>query len=423
MTTVEESGNSPVEDAVPGPLDGVRIIAFTQFLLGPAAAQYLADMGADVVKIEEPVRGPHERRWAGAESFVNGESTFFMLAHRNVRSIGIDLKSPEGQEVAKRLCRSADVVLANFRPGVMERLGLGYDDLAADNPRLVYAAASGYGAHGPHRHLPGQDLLLQATAGLASVTGAAGGPPVAAGSAVVDQHAAALLAMGILAALHGREQTGKGQQLEVTMVEAALDLQAEPLLYHLNGAVVERPEVPIASSFHEAPYGFYEVQDGYVALSLSPIRLISDVLGAPEVLAPYLDPSLAYTKREDIYRALSPLLKGFGRDELIGLFREHGIWCAPVNDYDAMLADEAIAELDPIVSINHPSAGEVRLLRHPIRYQSTPATIRRLPPALGEHSQEVLEGLGYTAEEVAGLQQAGIVNRVSARPNQEEQAR
>ena len=404
-TETERTNGSPT-----GVLSGVRIIAFTQFLLGPAAAQYLADMGADVIKVEEPVVGPHERRWSGAENFANGVSTFFLLAHRNVRSIGINLKDPDGQALARKLCQSADVVLANFRPGVMERLGLGYDELSKDNPRLVYAEASGYGTDSPYRDLPGQDLLLQATAGLAAVTGSSDGPPVAAGAAVVDQHAAALLAMGVLGALHGRNAAGVGQKLEVTMVEAALDLQSEPLTYHLNGAVVERPAVPLASAFHEAPYGFYKVKDGYVALSLSPIALISEALGSPDELKPYLDPSVRLTRREDIYSALAPLLSDFGQEALLDHFRQHGIWCAPVNDYDAVMCDKVVEHLQPVMTVDHPSAGPVKLLKHPIRYAKTPATVRRMPPSLGEHCEEVLEELGITPEEIEGLQRSGVVN-------------
>lgn len=390
-------------------LEGVRIIAFTQFLLGPAAAQYLGDMGADVIKIEEPRRGPHERRWAGAESFLHGESTFFMLAHRNVRSIGLDLKSEEGRDVAQRLCEGADVALVNFRPGVMERLGLGYEELSLVNERLIYASASGYGADSPARGLPGQDLLLQATSGLAAVTGSADGPPVAAGAAVVDQHAASLLAMGVLGALHHRERTGRGQRLEVTMVEAALDLQAEPLLYHLNGAKVERPRVPLGSAFHEAPYGFYQLRDGYIVLSLSPIALISAALGDPEELRPYLDPAVVFERREEIYRALSPLLAGYVRRDLVHLFREHDIWCASVNDYDEALADEAVAYLDPVQEIDHPTAGKVRLLRHPIRYSSGHATVRQMPPLLGEHTVQVLKEAGLGADEIGKLQESRTV--------------
>ena len=391
-------------------LDGVRIIAFTQFLLGPAAVQYLADMGADVIKIEEPGRGPHERRWAGAGSFVNGVSTFFLLAHRNVRSVSVDLKQPEGLAVARELCRGADVVVSNFRPRVMEKLGLEYEDLRREKPELIYACASGYGSDSPHRDLPGQDLLLQAITGLAAATGRADGPPVAAGAAVVDQHAASLLAMGILAALHHRTATGQGQRVEVTMVQAALDLQIEPYLYHLNGAVVERPTTGLASSFHEAPYGFYEVEDGHVALSLSPVHLISEALGSPAELEAYLDPAVALAQRNEIHTALSPLLRPFARDELLTLFRSHGIWCAPVNDYDDVARDPLVTHLNPVQEIDHPQAGAVRILKHPIRYSSGSAGIRHLPPAQGQHTNEVLSQTGYTSQEIDELRQVGAVS-------------
>ncbi len=397
-------------------LEGVRVVAFTQFLLGPAAAQYLADMGADVVKIEEPTKGPHERRWAGAGSFVNGVSTFFMLAHRNVRSLGLDLKHPQAREVVLDLCREADVALVNFRPGVMERLGFSYEDLSAQNPGLIYASASGYGSDSPFRDLPGQDLLLQATTGLAAVTGTAGGPPVAAGAAIVDQHGASLLAMGVLGALHQRFRTGRGQRVEVTMVQAGLDLQTEPLLYHLNGAPVERPSVPLASAFHEAPYGFYQVADGYVALSLSPIRTISEALGEPAQLEPYLDPSLAFSQREEIYRALSPLLREHTVAGLLELFRSHGIWCAPVNDYDAAMQDPLITHLQPVERIEHPEAGEVSLLRHPVSYSSGVSAVRHTPPGLGEQTRDVLTELGYEQARIDALISAGAVGepRVTA---------
>jgi len=301
------------------------------------------------------------------------------------------------------------VVLVNFRPGVMERLGLGYEDLRRENPSLVYACASGFGADSPYKDLPGQDLLLQASTGLAAVTGQAGGPPVAAGAAVVDQHGAALLAMGILGALHHRATTGEGQQVEVTMAQAGLDLQAEPLLYHLNGAVVERPRVPLGSSFHEAPYGFYPVRDGHVALSLSPIRQVSAALGDPPDLEPYLDPRDALERREEIYEVLRPLLCDFTVAGLVDLLREHHVWCAPVNDYDAALAEPFMQHLDPVEEVDHPQAGPVRLLRHPVRYSTGTAQSRRLPPALGQHTDEVLREAGLDEERIGRLRADGVI--------------
>jgi crotonobetainyl-CoA:carnitine CoA-transferase CaiB-like acyl-CoA transferase len=390
-------------------LEGVRVVAFTTFLVGPAAVQYLADMGADVVKVEECTHGPHERRWSGAQTFLNEESLLFLMAHRNVRSVGLNLKEPSGREVAQGLCREADVVVSNFRPGVMERLGLGYETLRRDNPGLIYASASGYGSKSPYRDLPGQDLLIQAISGFPAVTGRGDGPPIAAGAVVADQHAATLLALGILGALHGRQRTGEGQEVEVTMLESSLDLQSEGYACHLNGATLTRARTGIATTYHEAPYGFYEVQDGYVALSISPIAQVSEALGNPLELEPYLDPSVAFTRREEIYVALSPLLRPFTRDGLIERLRASGVWCAPVYDYAEALADPALQALDPITEFEHPRAGTVRVTGHPIRYSSGRAAVERVPPALGEHTDEVLQSLGYSAQEVNDLRTEGVV--------------
>jgi len=390
-------------------LSDVRIVAFTTFLIGPAATQYLADMGADVVKVEEPHRGPHERHWSGAGTFLNDVSVFFLMSNRNVRSVGLDLKHPRGRQAALDLCRDADVVVTNFRPGVMERLGLGYETLREQKPDLIYACASGYGSDGPYSDLPGQDLLLQAITGLPSVSGRADGPPIAAGAAIVDQHSATLLALGILAALHRRDVTGDGERLEVTMVQAALDLQSEALSYHLNGPGLRRSAAGLATSYHEGPYGFYEVRDGYVALSLSPMRLISEALGEPAQLASLLDPADAFTLREEIYAALAPLLCDHTRASLVELLRGHGVWCAPVNSWDEMPSDPVVAQLEPIQRIEHPQAGEVRVVGHPIAFASGEAAVRRTPPALGEHTDEVLSALGYDERMLAELREERVV--------------
>jgi crotonobetainyl-CoA:carnitine CoA-transferase CaiB-like acyl-CoA transferase len=390
-------------------LQDVKIVAFTQFLLGPAAVQYLADMGADVIKVEPPGRGAYERGWSGGNAWANGVSVFFLLAHRNNRSITLDLKSEEGQELARRLVDEADVLVENFRPGVAARLGLDYEQLRARNPRLIYATASGYGSDSPYRDLPGQDLLLQAMTGLAAATGRAAEPPTAAGAAVVDQHAATLLALGILGALHHREKTGEGQRVEVTMVQAALDLQQEPVVYHANGGTVERPQEPLASGFHEGPYGFYETKDGHIALSLSPVKLIGEVLGHADELREFHDRALAFERREDIHRALSPLVRDYETAALVELLRGHGIWCAPVNDYDAALADPVVAHVDPMMTIDHPEAGTVRLLRHPVRYGAWDAGMRLQPPQLGEHTDAVLAELGVDAPGVTRLREGGVV--------------
>jgi crotonobetainyl-CoA:carnitine CoA-transferase CaiB-like acyl-CoA transferase len=389
-------------------LQDVKIAAFTQFLLGPAAVQYLADMGADVVKVE-PLAGGYERRWAGGGTWPQGVSAFFLLAHRNVRSLAVDLKTRDGLTIARRLASDADVLVENFRPGVMERLGLGYEELRTLKPDLIYATGSGYGSDSPFRDLPGQDLLLQAITGMAAVTGSAEQPPTAAGAAVVDQHAAALLAMGILGALHHRARTGEGQRVEVTMVQAGLDLQTEPFVYDQNGGTVRRPSEPLGSAFHEAPYGFYATSDGHVAVSVSPVKRVAEALGDPEELRGLDDPAAALERREAIHRALAPLLARGTTAEIVARLRAGGVWCAPVNDYSAALADPVVAHVDPAFELEHPEAGTVRLLKHPVRYGSGEFAVRRQPPRLGEHTETVLGELGFAAEDISAFRDAGAI--------------
>src|SRR5215207_6783376 len=259
-----------------GLLNGIRIVGFTQWLFGPAAVQYLCDMGAEVIKVEPPGRGSWERQWAGGDTFINGVSACFLLTHRNVRSVALDLKQPAGQEAVRRLVATADVVIENYRPGVMAKFGLDYDEVRKVNSDVIYASASGYGTgDGPYRGLPGQDLLVQALSGMIWAGGQEDQVPRPAGAAIVDQHAGLLLATGVLGALLHRERTGEGQKVDVSMVEAALDLQLEPVTYHLNGGHVERPSTPIGSSFHQAPYGVYETKTGCIVLSLNSMQTLS----------------------------------------------------------------------------------------------------------------------------------------------------
>ena len=390
-------------------LSGIRILSFTQWLLGPAAVQYLADMGADVIKIEPPGTGAFERGWAGGNTFRNGVSVFFLLANRNQRSLTLNLKHPEGLAITQRLVERADVLVENFRPGVMDRLSLGYQNVRAINPGIIYASASGFGQESPFRHLPGQDLIIQAMSGLAAATGRAGEPPTPAGAAVVDQHGASLLAMGILAALLQKKRAGEGQRVEVTMLEAALDLQLEPVVYFLNGGKVERPREPLGSSFHQGPYGVYQTQDGYLVISLSPVTAIREALGGPEELIPYEDPSITMEKREEIHRVLAPFFRTRETKESVEILQAHGVWCAPVQWYDRALQDPAVKYLDPFVEIDHPRAGRVTLLKHPVRYGGRGATIRLLPPEVGEHTREILEELGYSQAEAGRLRSVGAI--------------
>ena len=395
--------------AGPGPLDGVRVIALTHYLFGPACAQYLADMGASVVKIEEPRMGAWERSWAGGNTYVGGVSAFYLVTHRNVRSIGLNLKSEQGRQIALRLLDSADVLIENFTPGVMARLRLGFDEVHQLNPSLIYASGSGYGDRSPYRELPGQDLLIQAVSGLSSITGTSSMPPIPSGAPVVDQHAATLLALAIVAALHRRSRTGQGDLVEVSMINAALDLQQEPLAYYMNGGLVSRPASPLGSTFHDAPYGIYETKDGQMALSLSPLEDVSRALGDPDVLRPFLGGSGDPGRQDELYEALAGLLRFRSTDEITAVFRTAGVWCSPVNDYEALLRDPAVNALEPFVTIPLPGSAAVRLVGAPIRFLSGSANRPSPPPGLGQHTTEILGELGFNSAEIDAFREEGVI--------------
>jgi crotonobetainyl-CoA:carnitine CoA-transferase CaiB-like acyl-CoA transferase len=389
-------------------LAGVRVVSFTQFLLGPSGVQFLADLGADVVKIEPPGGRLWERNWSGADVFKNGVSVFFLLAHRNQRSLTLDLKHPEGRAVARRLVERADVVVQNFRPGVMARHGLDWEATKSLNPRLIYVSASGYGESSPYRDRPGQDLLMQGVSGLASISGRADQPPTAVGTAVIDQHGATLLALGVLGALLERHRTGQGAHVEVSMLRAALDLQIESATYFLNGARLDKTRTPLASTFHPPPYGIYPTCDGHLILSMSPLAQLADALELP-ALREVARPGWNFESRETVARMLEPVIRTRTTAEWIERLVPKGVWAAAVNDYAATFADPAVQAADAVEEIRHPIAGPVKLLRFPLEFSSGRAGVRRLPPACGEHTDEILKQLGYDSAAIARLRDDGAV--------------
>jgi crotonobetainyl-CoA:carnitine CoA-transferase CaiB-like acyl-CoA transferase len=391
-------------------LGGVRVLSFTQFLLGPSGVQFIADLGADVIKVEPPGGRLWERNWAGCDLFQNGVSTFFLSTHRNQRSLTLDLKHPDGLEVARRLVAGADVLVQNFRPGVMERLGLGWEAARGLNPRLVYVSASGYGETGPYRDRPGQDLLIQALSGLASISGRAGEPPTPVGSAVVDQHGATLLAMGVLAGLLERARTGQGLHVEVSMLRAALDLQLEIVTYFLNGARLQKSPTSLASMFHPGPYGVYATRDGHLVLSMSPLSALAAALGdeAPG-LAAHGDGLPAFATREAIARTLEPVMRTRTTAEWLERLVPGGVWAARVNTLEETFADPAVQAADVYQEMDHPVAGPVKLLRFPLELSTGRAGIRRTPPMPGEQAAEILAELGYDRAAIERLRGQGTV--------------
>jgi crotonobetainyl-CoA:carnitine CoA-transferase CaiB-like acyl-CoA transferase len=388
-------------------LQGTKVISFTHFLQGPSAVQMLADVGADVIKIEPP-KGAFERGWSGFDAFQEGVSIFFLLGNRNQRAIQLDLRNDKAREVVRRLVAEADVLVENYRPGVLAKLGFGYEDTKKINPRLVYCSCTGYGSTGPYQQRPGQDLLLQAMSGMAMLSGDGASAPTPVGSAIVDQHAAVLAAFGILAALHQRERTGQGCMVESNLLNAALDLQIEPFTYFLNkGPLWRRSSPAMGSRFHPAPYGVYRTADGWIAISLTTPAKLAAALDCGE-LAAFEHSKDPVRHRDRIHQLVAKSLLSLTTETAMRAFDVQDIWYAPVNDYEQVVADPQVRHNGVVMDVDHPQAGAVRLMAHPVRYDGQAPALRRMPPALGEHTREVLAEAGYGPEEIEQLLADGI---------------
>lgn len=383
-------------------LNGVKILSFNHFLAGPLAAQTLADLGADVIAVE-PIEGAFQRNWAVANRFVGGDSVNHLATGRNKRSIAVNLKHPDGVAAVKKLVEGADVVMENFRPGTMEKLGLGYEVLKAINPGLIYAVATGFGGDGPYRNRPGQDLLLQAMSGLAARTGSADGAPTAVGAVIIDQHAASLYAMAVLAALFAKANTGEGRLVEVNLFQAAIDLQVEPLTAWLNGASSPTPRGPagIASWFSPGPYGIHATMDGYLAISMAAPKALASALNIP-ALNDFTEED-SFARREEITRLVAERLAERATADWLPPLEAGQIWHAPVQDYEDLRNDPQLAHMGAFKTVEGAYGEPVTMVMHPARYDGKAPDVRLVPQQLGAQTRDILAEAGYEDGEIAAL--------------------
>jgi crotonobetainyl-CoA:carnitine CoA-transferase CaiB-like acyl-CoA transferase len=387
---------------------GMRVVSFCHYLQGPACTQYLADMGADVVKIE-PLGGAFERHWSGAKSYVGGVSAFVLAVNRNKRSLAVDLKHPDGREIVLRLIDGADVVVENFRPGVLDRLGFGYEAIRARKPDIIYASASGLGASGPAAARPGQDLLMQARSGLIASTGGGERGPVVVGAAIVDQHGGALLAMGVLGAYVHKLQTGAGARVEGNLFSAGIDLQSEALTMYFaapNRRELSRRDRHVGSWYHDAPYGLYELGDCRIVLSMNDPRKLAEALDNDELRE--LQDIDRYAERDRYARAVAEVLRMRSFADIARTFDANGIWYERVQDYEDLRGDPQAVHNEVFGAVD--VRGEkVTVINHPLRYDREVPAFRRVPLAPGADSLEVLAELGYDAEARRRLVEQGVV--------------
>ena len=389
-----------------GVLTGVRVAAFTHFAAGPLAAQFLGDLGADVVKIEAPWRDLNRYCIRDPEK-LSGISPYFLATNRNQRCLVVDMKQAAGLAVVRRLVERADVLLENHRPGAMARLGLGYAQVKGFNPDIVYASNSAYGQDGPGRDDPGQDLLLQARTGIASLTGRGDGPPVPVGAYVIDAYASLLVVIGVLSALRHRDATGEGQWIQADMMAATMHLMAQEASYAMNlGVPPVRSRAGIAHVDQPAPYGVYQTADGYVVMSLGDVASVTRVgeaLGVLEELRPYLTERGLRANRDEVAGAIATGVRRLSTAELTTRMAHTGVWVAPIRTLLDALQDPVVIHQQLIKQLSSPYGAQYRVVGNPLKLSGTPIDTFRPAPAAGEHSVAVLRELGYTATEIEGL--------------------
>jgi len=375
------------------PLEGLTVLEFAQYMAAPSAGLRLADLGARVIKIERPKSGEGGRQIAIKNLFVDGDSLVFHTINRNKQSFAADLKNPEDLATVKRLITMSDVMTHNFRPGVMEKIGLDWSSVSQLNPRIVYGEVTGYGREGPWQDKPGQDLLLQSLSGLTWLSGNADQGPVPMGLAVVDILCGSHLVQGILAALIRRSKTRKGALVQVSLLESILDFQFEVITTHLadGGRLPQRSKRFNAHAYLAAPYGIYPTKDGYLALAMGDLMKIARLIECPEI-EPYSDPAKWFTCRDEIQQILADHLRKRSTVQWLAVLQPAGVWCSDVFDYARLLAHEAwkVLKMDQVVRRDEV---EVHTTRCPIRIDNEILLSPKAAPRVGEDNKSILEML------------------------------
>lgn len=386
-------------------LDLSRIIA------GPFCSQILGDMGAEVIKVEQPGVGDDSRTWG--PPFVKGESVYFFSINRNKKSITVDMKDPRGKAIIRELARRSDVLLENFKPGTLAKLGLDWEDLRRDNPRLIFCSISGFGRTGPSAERGGYDVIVQAVGGLMGITGDPEGPPVKVGVAMTDICTALYAHGAILAALYARDRTGEGQRIDLSLLETQIAALINIASSYLNAG--EIPGKWGTAHVNIVPYQAFRAQDGHMIIGAANDRLwvkLCEAIGLGEVGRDprYASNAQRVAHREEIVGLLEARLATRTRREWERILAPLGIPCGPINRMDEVFADAQVRHLQMVLETPHPHLGTIRMVRNPVTFSRTPVDLRQAPPRLGEHTEEVIRGLlGYSAAALAELKAAGVV--------------
>ncbi len=379
------------------PLKGLVVLEFSQYLSGPSAGLRLADLGARVIKIEHPQKGDACRKLAIKNLWVDDSSLLFHTINRNKESFACDLKNPDQIVLLKQLIAKADVITHNFRPGVMEKLGLDYEKIKSVNPKIIYATVSGYGKDGPWKGKPGQDLLIQSMSGLVFTSGNQHANPTPFGIAVADIMGGSQLVQGILAALIRRQKTGMGALIEISLLESILDFQFELLTtYYASEKLPIRSSIANAHPLLSAPYGIYATTDGFLAIAMTPVQKLANIIGCNELHA--FTQEDAFEKRDAIKNILSNFLKTSSTDFWLSKLVPHDIWCMPVLNWKQMKLHEAYKAIDMEQVFSTANGKEMITTRCPIRYDGEILRSAKSAPQIGEHTKEIIHEFNLIAQ-------------------------
>ena len=400
-----------MSEANKGPLAGIRVLDLTRVLAGPYCTMFLGDLGAEVVKVEQPGVGDDTRGWG--PPFAGGESAYFLCTNRNKKSLTVDLKSADGIVLIKQLAAQADILIENFRPGAMDRLGLGDKELLEANPKLVYASLSGFGADGPMADISGYDLIVQAWGGLMSITGTNESGPLKVGVAIIDLVAGLMLGKAIVAALYAREKIGVGQKIDTSLLEA----EVATLINAGSNYLIAGTVPGLWGNAHPTivPYQSFQTADSFLVLgaaSESIWKRLCPALKRAELAddARFAKNADRVENRQELIAILSAIFKRQTTEHWVAALNQANVPCAPVQTIDQVFAAPQVLHRNMLVEVDHPTAGKVRMAGIPVKFSATPPSVRLPPPLLGEHNDDVLSSwLGMKSEAINQLKKKSVI--------------
>lgn len=400
----------PRDQSMSHVLDSITILDLTRYLAGPYCSMILGDLGAEVVKIERPKTGDGSRQWG--PPFIHGESAYFLSINRNKKSVTINLRTEKGCEIVRKMASTYDVLIENYRPGIVQKLGLDYETLSTINPQLIYCSISGFGQTGPYREKPSYDIVGQAMGGLMSLTGEENRPPVKIGVAISDIFAGMYAAIGILSALITRKQTGQGQMIDVSLLDGLVSI----LSHQAGNYLVSGVDPKRLGSAHPtiAPYQAFQAADSYFVIAVGNDALWRRFCQGVNLSELMTDPRFATNpdrvkNRDELTQILNAFFQKKTAQEWLSLIEKAGVPCGPVLQLSEVFTDPQVLHRKMVEEIEHPSAGHIKVVGTPLKLSSTPASIRTPPPILGEHTTIILQSLGYTPSEIAELIKSKVI--------------